>query len=63
MVDSKVMWWGYRHINGTLHLKRFHSQASVDEAYESDFVEDVLDPFPAENREEASAILRRFLKP
>lgn len=57
-----MKWWGYRHIQGSVHLKRFYDQADVDEAYESDFVDDVCDPFDAPSRETASNVVSEWAK-
>ena len=58
---TKQKFWGYKHINGTLHLKSYSgnfAKDAVEDAYDSDFIEDVLDPFEAANREEAGKKLR-----
>lgn len=55
---SNLKWWAYRHVNGGVHMKRFHGQDAVEDAYDSDFVDDVLDPFVAETRNEAELIVR-----
>ncbi len=58
---TKQKFWGYKHINGTLHLKRYigdFAKDAVEDAYNSDFVGDVLDPFEAETREEAAKKLK-----
>jgi hypothetical protein len=57
-------WYGYLHVNGSIHLKRYRPElqrGDIDEAVESDFVSVVKGPFKAENREEAMKILRREL--
>jgi hypothetical protein len=56
-----MKYWGYKHISGSIHLKRFignFAKEAVDEAYNSDFVEDVVDPFEAKTRKEASEKLK-----
>ena len=50
---SEIKWWGYRHINGTIHAKRFFSQEDLSEAVESPFVADIVAPFVAKSRDEA----------
>ena len=35
--------WAYRHIDGHIHVRRFFDLADVEDAYDSDFVDDVLD--------------------
>ena len=55
------LWWGYKHINGTLQIKRFFSQLDIMEAEESPFVEEYSGPYPADNREEALQKLKEKL--
>ena len=50
--------WAYRHIDGHIHVRRFFDLADVEDAYDSDFVDDVLEPFQAKNRAEAEGIAR-----
>ena len=50
---SKLLWWGYKHISGTLQAKRYFDKRDIEEAYESPFVDVVVHPFEASNREEA----------
>lgn len=58
MEKSNFLWWGYKHVSGTYQAKRFFDQRDLDEAYESDFVAQVVTPFEAENREEALSIVK-----
>ncbi len=60
---SRLQWWGYRHVNGTLHLKRYLSfgREAIADAHESDFVQDVCGPFYADSRVEAIAKLKKGL--
>lgn len=52
------MWWGHRHTSGSVQAKRFFDdRASIEDAYESDFVAMVVEPFAAESREEALRIV------
>ena len=52
------LWWGYRHTSGSVQAKRyFDDRASIQDAYESDFVREVIEPFPAESRDEALKII------
>lgn len=37
-------WYAYKHINGTIHAKRFFAVEDIDEAEESDFVDEVRGP-------------------
>lgn len=52
----KLKWWAYIHENGSLQVKRFFGPRDLEEAYESPFVDYVISPFEAENREEAIKI-------
>lgn len=49
----KNKWWGYLHTEGTLQAKRYFEPLDIQEANESPFVQKVIQPFEAENREEA----------
>lgn len=51
-----ILWWGYLHDNGSVHVKRFFDQRDLAEARESDFVEAVTGPFKANSREDAMVI-------
>lgn len=68
MTEEKHMmkFWAYRHTNGSIHVKRYfsdapHARASIEDACESNFVDDVLDPFEAESREDAERIAKQRL--
>ena len=50
-------WWGYRHINGNIIVKRFLDPEDLKEAKLSSFVNEVFPPFLALNRDEALQIL------
>ena len=55
---SENLWWGYRHTSGSVQAKRFFDdRASIEDAYESDFVVNVVEPFPADSREQALKIV------
>ncbi len=47
------LWWGYIHINGSIQVKRYFDKRDIEEANESSFVNNVINPFSANNREEA----------
>lgn len=55
---SKILWWGYLHTSGTIHLKRYFSEEDISEARSSPFVQEVKQPFEASNRDEAYNILK-----
>lgn len=53
------MWWGYLHANGTLQIKRWfgdHADYTTD-CEGNDFVQRVVEPFQADNREKALEII------
>lgn len=48
-----MLWWGYKHTSGTLHAKRYFDRLDIKEAEESPFVEEIVQPFKASDRDEA----------
>ena len=59
---ANLQWYGYEHMNGTYHLKRFLGDIEdIYEAARSDFVVLVAWPFEAENREDALRKLKELL--
>jgi hypothetical protein len=56
-------WWGYLHVDGTIHVKRFSDHRDLVEAQASPFVSKVIDVFNAPNREEAVRITTQTLRP
>jgi len=57
-METTNLWWGYKHESGTYQAKRFFDQRDIDEAYESGFCEEVVNPFPANSREQALEIIK-----
>jgi hypothetical protein len=57
----QMTYWAYRHINGTIKVEQFIDADSLDAAYESDFVDEILDPFKAESHKQAEQIAREEL--
>lgn len=56
--QQRNQWWGYRHVLGSVQAKRFFGdRASINDAYESDFVAQVVEPFDADSREEALRVV------
>lgn len=58
---AEILWWGYRHVNGNVQVKRWWgprlSSGAIDDARRSPFVESVTDaPFAAASRTEALRI-------
>jgi hypothetical protein len=48
-------WWGYRHVSGTIQVKRvyYDYDLCVQEAILSPFVDKIVHKFNADSREEA----------
>lgn len=53
MEDEQFLWWGYRHVNGSVQAKRYFDERDIEDAQESDFVSSIVLPFKAKGREEA----------
>lgn len=51
------LWWGYRHISGTVQAKRYFKRLDIEEAQESEFCAQVVGPFEAASRDEALSIV------
>jgi hypothetical protein len=49
----QLQWWGYRHVNGTVQVKRCFDERDITEAKESPFVACVYGPFQCDSREDA----------
>ena len=48
-----LQWWGYLHIDGGLHAKRYFDERDTNEARESPFVDIAVGPFDATDRDDA----------
>ncbi len=46
-------WYGYSHVDGEIHVKRYFDRRDIEEARESIFVDAVTGPFDAEDRDSA----------
>jgi hypothetical protein len=57
------MWWGYLHVDGSLHVKRFFDIKDIEEAVESSFVKSVHGPWEVSSREEALTELELAITP
>lgn len=60
-MNNGILWWGYRHTDGSLHVKRYFDQMDIEEAQDSVFVERTYGPFDAMNREDALQHLKEVL--
>jgi len=56
----RYKWYGYLHIDGSLHVKRFSGDlGDIIECRQSPFVDFVFKPFYADNRNHALSILKQ----
>jgi hypothetical protein len=58
-------YWAYRHVNGHIKVKLYHDEFGkdeIDQAEESPFVDYVLGPYVAENRQDAERIALEKLR-
>lgn len=60
--EEQSQWWAYRHINGHIQVRRYYDRAGIEDALDSDFVEDVAGPYTAENRAKAEEVAIARLK-
>lgn len=56
---GELEWWGYRHTNGSLQVKRYFDRRDTEEAKESPFCDIVVGPFLAKDREDAIKELKK----
>ena len=61
MSDVDIQWYGYLHVDETLHVKRYFDRKDIEEAQYSDFVQRVTSPFFAINRTRAFEIAKSKL--
>ena len=54
-------WYGYRHINGTTHVKRYSNYSDILEVVESTFVEAISQVFEAKDRDDAMIKAKEYL--
>jgi hypothetical protein len=59
---NRNLWWGYKHINGNIQVKRYFGIQDLYEAKESPFVDCHTEPFEASDREEAIKITKEQLE-
>jgi len=52
-------WWGYIHIDGSIHVKIYFDQRDISEAWESPFVQSVYGPWECKGREDAIERLKQ----
>ena len=61
-----MKYWAYKHINGSIHVRGYrddlpNARVSIDDAYDSSFVDHVLEPYEAEDRPAAEAHAKTIL--
>lgn len=59
---GEIFYWGYRHVNGKIIVKRFFDHQDLIDALKSDFVDDYDGPISAKNIEEAREFFESSLK-
>ena len=62
-MTNQLKWYGYRHKNGTLHVKRFVGEFGTQDmrvAHASPYVSDVFGPFDAQNQHVAKIRLQKI---
>ena len=52
-MSEDLLWYGYRHTNGRVQVKRFFGVRDLEDCRDSDFVVSYTAAFPAEGREDA----------
>lgn len=57
---NELTWWAYKHVNGTVHIKRFFGLQDLQEADESPFVAERTGIITG-TRENAETMARQFL--
>lgn len=61
MNTEQLLWWGYKHVQGTYQAKRYLGTATdfeILDAIDSDFVETIVPVFEAVNRDQALAYIK-----
>jgi len=63
MNPNKIMWWGYLHQNGTAQLKRWFGDPRdyTEDCFNNPFIQEVVEPFEAPDRQTAYKILKDAL--
>lgn len=57
-----LWWWAYLHSNGTVQVKRYHGDEYEVDCIESPYVITYIQPFKADNREQAIEVATNKLK-
>jgi hypothetical protein len=56
-------WWGYLHVDGTVHAKRYFDEKDIIEARESDFCAGIHGPFEIPSSGDAATFLMEYFFP
>ena len=60
--EMRNLWYGYRHVDGEIDVKRYFDPGDLREIEESDFVAEHCGPYLAEGRADATEIAINTLK-
>ncbi len=61
-VIPELRWYGYRHVDGSIHVKRYLSEMDIKETRRSDFVVYTWGPFTAKDRPDALDRIQSMLR-
>lgn len=56
-----IEWWGYLHMDGSLHVKPYFGPEDIAEAWESPFVNTVFGPWKCGSRKGALGLLKESI--
>jgi hypothetical protein len=56
MAENK--WWGYIHVDGSVHAKRYYEPLDIEEAERSPFCKKIYGPFEVELRSQAIEMVK-----
>lgn len=59
-MEDSFLWFGYKLINGALHVKRYYNPDDLKETIDCPDVDEIFGPFHADTRDEASLKLHHL---
>jgi hypothetical protein len=65
-MTTLLKWYGYRHNNGTLHVRRYlgkYGDAEIEDCRASPYIREIFGPFDAQNQHSANCRLRKLAGP